>query len=254
MDYEIIVALITLIALELILGIDNIIFISILANKLPQQQQKKARRYGLILAAVIRLGLLTLVSYILKLEKDLFEVFKKGISVRDLILIAGGLFLLYKSATEIYHKMEGEEGDISKNIKVARFTQVVIQILIMDIVFSLDSIITAVGMVKQIWVMYVSVIVSVVMMLVASEPISNFVNRHPAFKMLALSFLALIGFTLMGEGFGYEIPKGYVYFSMVFAFMVDIFQMRMNRKKNRAPVNTREHYRDDEERLPKDIL
>lgn len=254
MDYEIIISLLTLIALEAVLGIDNIIFISILANKLPQHQQKKARRVGLLLAGVLRLVLLALISVILHFENDLFVVFGEGISVKDLILMAGGLFLIYKSSKEIYHKMEGEEGDKSKNLVITTFTKVVIQILIMDLVFSLDSIITAVGLVKQLWVMYVAVVASVCMMLVASEPISKFVNRHPAFKMLALSFLLLIGFTLIAEGLGREIPKGYIYFSMAFSFLVDVFQMRMNRKKTTKPVDTREHYTNAEEELPKDIL
>lgn len=254
MDYEIIVALVTLIALELILGIDNIIFISILANKLPQTKQKKARRVGLLLAAVMRIVLLTLVSVILKLEDDLFVMFGSGISVRDLILIAGGLFLLYKSATEIWHKMEGEEGDVSKKIVASTFAKVIFQILIMDIVFSIDSIITAIGMVKAVWVMYVAVIVSVGVMLFAAEPISNFVNKHPAFKMLALCFLSLIGFTLVGEGFGHEIPKGYIYFSMAFAFLVDIFQMRMGKRRKKKPVETREHFLPGEDDLPKDVF
>ncbi|MCE3259355.1 MAG: Integral rane protein TerC [Bacteroidetes bacterium] len=254
MDYEVIVSLLTLVALEAVLGIDNIIFIAILANKLPQHKQKKARRYGLLLAAILRIGLLAVISFILQLDEDLFEIFNKGFSVKELILIAGGLFLLYKSAKEVYHKMEGEEGDRSKKIKVTSFANVVFQILIMDLVFSIDSIITAVGIAKEIWVMYASVIASVALMLVASGPISRFVNRHPAFKMLALCFLLLIGFTLIGEGFGYEIPKGYVYFSMAFAFLVDVVQMRMNRKKQTPPVDTREHYSNEEENLPKDIL
>jgi predicted tellurium resistance membrane protein TerC len=254
MDYEIIIALITLIALELVLGIDNIIFISILANKLPARNQKKARRIGLLLAAVMRIGLLSLIAVILKLDDDLFTLFGSGISVRDLILIFGGLFLLYKSATEIWHKMEGEEGDVSKKMYATSFSRVIVQIMIMDIVFSIDSIITAIGIVREVWVMYVAVIVSVGVMLLAAEPVSKFVNRHPAFKMLALCFLSLIGFTLIGEGFGHAIPKGYIYFSMTFAFLVDFLQMRMGRKKKRDPVKPREHYTSEEKHLPKDII
>ncbi len=252
MDYEIIVSLLTLIALEVILGIDNVIFISILANKLPEHQQKKARRYGLLLAMVLRLGLLAIISLILKLDNDLFTLFNQGISAKDLILILGGLFLLYKSSAEIYHKMEGEQGNQSKKIKAATFAQVIFQILIMDLVFSIDSIITAIGMVKEVWIMYVAVIVTVLIMLVAAEPISNFVNKHPAFKMLALSFLLLIGFALVSEGFGIEIPKGYIYFSMAFSMMVSIFQMRMHR--NNRPVETHEHYKEGEDKLPKNVL
>ena len=252
MEYEVVVSLLTLIALEVILGIDNVIFISILANKLPENQQKKARRYGLLLAMVLRLGLLGLITIIMKLNNDLFTVFNQGISAKDLILILGGLFLLYKSSAEIYHKMEGEEGNQTKNIKAATFGQVILQILIMDMVFSIDSIITAIGMVKEVWIMYVSVIVSVLIMLVAAEPISNFVNKHPAFKMLALSFLLLIGFALVSEGFGIEIPKGYIYFSMAFSMLVSIFQMRMHR--NSKPVDIHEHYNEGEQNLPKNVL
>ena len=231
MDYQIIVSLLTLIALEVVLGIDNVIFISILAARLPEAQQKKARRLGLFLAAVLRIGLLLIISLIMKLESDLFTLFGKGFSGKELILIAGGLFLLYKSTKEIYHKMEGEHGDQTKNLKVNTFGAVLLQILIMDLVFSVDSIITAIGMVKEIWVMYVAVIVTVVIMLLAAEPISNFVNKHPSFKMLALSFLLLIGFSLLAEGWGAEIPKGYIYFSMAFSLFVDVLQLIMNRDK-----------------------
>jgi len=247
MDFEIIISLITLLALEAVLGIDNVIFISIIAARLPLEQQKKARQYGLVLAGVLRLVLLLLISFILKLDQDLFTILGNGFSGKDLVLLAGGLFLLYKSSAEIYHKMEGESGDQTKDIKVSSFRGVIIQILIMDMVFSVDSIITAIGMVKEVWVMYVAVIVTVIIMLVAAEPISNFVNKHPAFKMLALSFLLLIGFSLVTEGFGIEIPKGYIYFSMAFSFLVDIFQMKMN--KTGIPVATHEHYEEGENKL-----
>ena len=252
MDYQIMISLVTLIALEVILGIDNVIFISILAGKLPANQQKKARLYGLILAMILRLALLAVISLIMKLENDLFRVFNQGFSVKDLILVLGGLFLLYKSATEIFHKMEGEQGNQSKKFKAVTFTQVIIQILLMDLVFSVDSIITAIGMVKEVWIMYVAIVVTVLIMLIAAEPISNFVNKHPAFKMLALSFLLLIGFSLISEGFGVEIPKGYIYFSMAFSMLVSIFQVRVN--KNSKPVVTHEHYKEGEDKLPKNVL
>ena len=252
MDYQILISLLTLIALEVILGIDNVIFISILANKVPEHQQKKARFYGLILAMVLRLGLLAMIAWIMKLDDDLFTLFNQGISAKDLILILGGLFLLYKSSAEIYHKMEGEQGNQTKKIKAATFAQVIVQILIMDLVFSVDSIITAIGMVKEVWIMYVAIIVTVLIMLVAAGPISDFVNKHPAFKMLALSFLLLIGFALVSEGFGIEIPKGYIYFSMAFSLLVSFFQMRMNRSNK--PVVTHEHYKEGEDKLPKNVL
>jgi predicted tellurium resistance membrane protein TerC len=250
---ELIIALITLIVLEVVLGIDNIIFISIVTGRLPPEQQKKGRRIGLLLAMVMRLLLLTVVSWVLKLEGKLFTVFEVDISGKDMILIVGGLFLLYKSASEIYHKMEGETGDATRNIKVTGFSSAIGQILVLDLVFSIDSIITAVGMVKELWVMYTAVVVSVGIMLFAAEPVSNFVNRHPAFKMLALSFLLLIGFALVGEGLDMHIPKGYIYFSMAFAFLVDLFQMRMNRDRRKA-VETREHYdKEEAERVKKGV-
>jgi predicted tellurium resistance membrane protein TerC len=257
MNYEVIISLLTLIGLEVVLGIDNVIFISIIANKLPAHQQKKARRTGMLLAAVLRLLLLAMISVILQMKNDLFVVFGEGISAKDLILIAGGLFLLYKSSKEIFHKMEGEDGDVSKDIRASSYLQVIIQILIMDLVFSIDSIVTAIGIVREVWVMYVAVVVSVFIMMLAAEPISKFVNKHPAFKILALSFLLVIGFALVSEGFGVEIPKGYIYFSMAFAFLVDVLQMRSSRKKRKpgtTPVDTREHYTQEEEGLPKDIL
>ena len=249
---EQIIALLTLVLLEIVLGLDNIIFISIVAARLPIHQQRKARRLGLILAMFMRLALLTIISLILKLQGDLFSIFSIGISGKDLILIAGGIFLLYKSSAEIHHKMEGEEGDTSNKIRVNTFAGVIGQILILDLVFSIDSIITAVGLVDQLWIMYVAVVVSVGVMLFASEPISKFVNKHPAFKMLALSFLLLIGVSLIAEGLEFHIPKGYIYFSMAFALLVNVFQMKMNRKKEQ-PVHTHEHYIADESKA-KDAL
>jgi predicted tellurium resistance membrane protein TerC len=251
---ESIIALVTLILLEVVLGLDNVIFISILSSRLPESQQKRARRVGLILAMFIRLGLLAIISVILKLTNDFFHIpwftketdYQMGISGKDLILILGGLFLLYKSATEMYHKMEGEEGDTSKSFKAVSFNTVVLQILLLDIVFSVDSIITAVGMVNELWVMYTAVIITVGIMLFAAEPISRFVNKHPVFKMLALSFLLLIGLSLIAEGFDVHIPKGYIYFSMAFALFVDVVQLRMHKSK-KPPVQTREHYLPNED-------
>lgn len=249
---ESIIALVTLILLEVVLGLDNVIFISILSSRLPENQQKKARRVGLILAMFIRLALLAIIAWILRLTNDLFSIpwftgpdYRMGISGKDIILILGGVFLLYKSATEMYHKMEGEEGDKSKKLKAVSFNSVIVQILLLDIVFSVDSIITAVGMVEELWVMYTAVIITVGIMLFAAEPISKFVNRHPVFKMLALSFLLLIGVSLIAEGFEVHIPKGYIYFSMAFALFVDIIQLRLNKNKS-TPVKTHEHYVDED--------
>lgn len=240
---ENIVALLTLIVLEIVLGIDNIIFISIVTGKLPIHQQKKARRLGLALAMLIRLLLLTIISFILKLQGNLFTVFSNEISGKDLILILGGLFLLYKSASEIHHKVEGGDDITNAAVKATTFSAAISQILLLDIVFSIDSIITAVGMVKELWIMYLAVIISVGIMLFAAEPVSNFVNKYPSFKILALSFLLLIGVSLIGEGLDFHIPKGYIYFSIAFALLVDFFQLRADRSKtntslkNKAPDN-----------------
>lgn len=253
MEYELIVSLVTLVALELILGIDNVIFISILAAKLPKSQQKRARRIGLLLAGVLRLGLLAIINLIMKLDQPLFVVFGNGITGKELILLAGGLFLIYKSSKEIYHKTEGESGDVSENMKAGAFGQVILQILIMDLVFSIDSIITAIGMVREIWVMYVAVVLTVILMMFASEPISHFVNKHPAFKMLALAFLLLIGFSLVAEGWELEIPKAYIYFAMAFSLLVNFLQMRLDTKPKK-PAKLHEHYKAGEEDLPKDVI
>lgn len=244
MDYQILISLLTLIALEVVLGIDNIIFISILSGKLPEDQQKKARTWGILLAMVLRLGLLAAISVIMKLDKELFSLLSVGISGKDLILILGGLFLMYKSTKEIYHKMEGEHEDQEHKISKTTFANIIGQILLLDLVFSVDSIITAVGLANEIWVMYTAVVVSVIVMLIAAAPISNFVNKHPAFKILALSFLLLIGFTLLIEGFNVHVPKGYVYFAMAFALLVDIIQMKVAGKKSH-PVKLNEHYAED---------
>ena len=244
MDYQVIISLLTLIALEVVLGIDNIIFISILAGKLPPDQQRKARTWGILLAMLLRLVLLAAISVIIKLNNELFPLFGISISGKDLILILGGLFLIYKSTKEIYHKMEGEPDDKEQKVGKATFINIIGQILLLDLVFSVDSIITAIGLANEIWVMYTAVIVTVIIMLIAAGPISHFVNKHPAFKVLALSFLLLIGFTLLIEGFDVHVPKGYVYFAMAFAFLVDIIQMKVAGKKSH-PVKLNEHYTED---------
>lgn len=235
MVFEVIASLLTLVALEIVLGIDNIVFLSILSGKLPEHQQKKARTYGLVLAMFLRLGLLSLISVIMQLRTELFRVFGHGFSGKDLILLLGGIFLLYKSTTEIYHKTEGNDRPENEKSSGVTFTGILIQILIMDMVFSLDSIITAVGMARQLWVMFAAVIISVGIMLVAAEPIARFINAHPAFRILALAFLLLIGFSLISESFGFGIPKGYIYFAMAFSLLVDVLQMRNSGKtKDRA--------------------
>jgi predicted tellurium resistance membrane protein TerC len=222
-----IIPLISLISLEVILGIDNVIFISILSDKLPDSQRNKLRYWGLGLAMVMRLILLTLISWILKLDQNLFTLFDINFSGKGLILIAGGLFLIYKSTVEIYHKTElaNQTGE-PKVSKTSSFKRLLLEIILLDLVFSVDSIITAIGMAQELWVMYTSVIVAVVIMIFASQPISFFIKKHPSFKILALSFLMMIGLSLIAEGFHLEIPKGYIYFSMAFAFIVDIIQMK----------------------------
>ena len=223
---EAIIPLLSLIALEVILGIDNIIFISILADKLPGQQQKKLRLWGLTLAMLMRLLLLAFISWILKLDQPLFTFNETVFTGKSLILVAGGLFLLYKSTKEIYHKTEMTDKPVVKAPSNAGFGQLLGEVILLDLVFSVDSIITAVGMVQELWVMYAAVIITVGIMLVASGPISSFISRHPSFKILALCFLLMIGVALLADGLGFHIPKGYIYFSMAFAFLVDVIQMR----------------------------
>jgi predicted tellurium resistance membrane protein TerC len=223
---EAIIPLLSLIALEVILGIDNIIFISILADKLPESQRNKLRFWGIGLAMAMRLILLAFIAWILKLDQTLFTLFDTDFSGKGLILILGGLFLIYKSTKEIYHKTEIANNDIPHVPSNSSFKKLLSEVIILDLVFSIDSIITAVGMVQEIWVMYTAVIVTVIIMLFASKPISEFIRKHPSFKILALCFLLMIGVSLLAEGFQFKIPKGYIYFSMAFAFLVDVIQMK----------------------------
>jgi predicted tellurium resistance membrane protein TerC len=220
------IPLLSLIALEVILGIDNIIFISILADKLPESQRNKLRFWGIGLAMVMRLALLAFISWILKLDKTLFSLFEIDFTGKGLILILGGLFLIYKSTKEIYHKTEIANSHEAERPKKGNFSKLLGEVILLDLVFSVDSIITAVGMVDELWVMYTAVIVTVIIMLFASKPISEFISKHPSFKILALCFLMMIGVSLIAEGFHFEIPKGYIYFSMAFAFLVDVIQMK----------------------------
>ena len=228
---DVIVPLLSLIALEVILGIDNIIFISILADKLPEENRKKLRFWGLGLAMLIRLGLLAIVSWILKLDQTLFTIADIDISGKGIILLLGGLFLITKSTKEIHHNTEEISTEPKKSLPKS-FGKLLSEVIILDIVFSIDSIITAVGMVKELWIMYVAVIVTVLIMLAASKPISDFIHKHPSFKILALCFLMMIGVALIAEALHFEIPKGYIYFSMAFAFLVDIIQMKSIKSKN----------------------
>jgi|TARA_B110000438_G_scaffold24035_1_gene22169 predicted tellurium resistance membrane protein TerC len=227
---EILIALLTLTALEIVLGIDNIIFISILASRLPVDEQKFARTVGLGVAMLMRLLLLFSISLIMRLTAPLLIIFSNEISGRDLILIIGGIFLLVKSTLEIYHNVEGDKQHQVGKIK-ASFTGVILQIMVMDLIFSLDSVITAIGLVDQIWIMVVAVVIAVVFMMIFVNAISHFIEEHPSIKILALSFLLLVGLALIGDGLDMHIPKGYIYFSMLFSTYVQLLNIRMKKKK-----------------------
>jgi len=232
-------ALATLTFLEIILGVDNVIFISILSSKLPQRDQSRARRAGLAAAMLMRIALLLSIVWIIRLTAPLFTVFDRPISGRDLILIAGGLFLLAKATIEIHDRLEGEEGHGSTRVAPS-FSAVIIQIMLLDIVFSLDSVITAVGMADDLSVMIAAVVLAVGVMMVSADPISAFVNRHPTVKVLALSFLLLIGVSLVGDGLGMHVPKGYIYFAMGFSVFVEMINLRVRRTA--APVKLHQAY------------
>ncbi len=236
------IALVTLTSLEIVLGIDNIVFISILAGKLPPAQQASARFWGLAAAMVSRIALLFSISVVIRLEDDLFALFSHGISGRDLILASGGLFLLAKATYEIHDKLEGEEGHASER-QALTFGSVIAQIMVLDLVFSLDSVITAIGMVDQILIMVFAVLIAVGFMMAFAGRVSGFVERHPTVKMLALSFLLLIGVSLIAEAFEHHIPKGYIYFAMGFSVFVETLNLRA--RATARPVHLRQRYADD---------
>lgn len=235
------IALVTLTALEIVLGVDNIIFISILVGRLPAHQRQLARRIGLAFAALTRIALLLTLAWMMRLTEPLFSVFGKEISGRDLILIGGGLFLLWKSVHEIHNALEGEAVDPeakASRVRAATFGSVIIQIAIIDIVFSLDSVITAVGMVEQVPIMVIAILIAVAVMIFAAGPIGDFVDRHPTIKMLALAFLILVGVALIGEGWDLHIPKGYIYFAMAFSVAVELLNLRL-RARRAEPLHLR---------------
>lgn len=234
-DFNIWSSLITLTILEIVLGIDNLVFISILADKLPAHQQAKGRHIGLSLALITRVLLLCFIFALTKLTTPLFTILGHGFSGKDLIMLVGGLFLIAKATHEIHEKLEGDEEHTTKKA-AAKLGSVIIQIVLIDIVFSLDSVITAVGLANQIAVMIVAVVLAMIVMLIASGKISAFINRHPSIKMLALSFLLLIGVVLVAEGFHQEVPKGYIYFAMAFSVLVEVLNIRVSRKKHAKPV------------------
>ena len=231
-------ALLTLTVLEIVLGIDNIVFISILSDRLPVEQRARARTVGLLLAMLMRIALLFSIGWMMGLTAPLFELFGHHFSGRDLILIAGGLFLIYKSTTELHDKLEGEEHHQDATKGHATFGSVIAQIVALDIVFSLDSVITAIGMTDHIEIAVIAVVIAVGIMLVAAGPLSEFVNRHPTVKVLALSFLLLIGMSLVADGFGQHIPKGYIYFAMAFSVFIELLNMRLRAKSE--PVHLRQ--------------
>ena len=239
LDPHVWAAFVTLAALEIVLGIDNIIFITILANRLPEAQRDKARRLGLLLAMGTRILLLLSLAWVMRLTEPMIEVLGHAISGRDLILFFGGLFLIAKSTMEIHSSLEGpEEHTVADAAKIG-FAAVIVQIGVLDIIFSLDSVITAVGLVDQVPVMITAIVAAVLVMMWASGPVGAFVERHPTIKMLALSFLILIGVALVGEGAGFHIPKGYIYFSMAFSLIVEMLNMRMRRTRAKVPVKLR---------------
>jgi predicted tellurium resistance membrane protein TerC len=227
-------ALVALLALEIVLGVDNVVFISILANKLPEEEQDKARRTGILAAGGMRVLLLLAIGWIITLEEELFEAFGKGFSGKDLILLAGGLFLIWKATKEIHHKLEGEDEHAETRV-APTFAAVIGQVMLLDLVFSIDSVITAVGMTDIVPVMVIAILTAVVIMLFASGGIYRFVNQHPSVKVLALAFLLLIGMTLIAEGFGEKIPKGYVYAAMTFSVFVEVLNIGV-RRKTKEPV------------------
>ena len=244
-DPNVWIAFLTLSLLELVLGIDNVIFVSILSGKLPERDQPRARFIGLSLALVMRVVLLFSLTWVMGLVEPLFTIFGQHVSGRDLILLVGGLFLIFKSTHEIHGSLEGSEGEASRRV-YAGFAGVIVQIMLLDIVFSLDSVITAVGMVDNVWIMIAAVVVSIVAMMIFAGSIGAFVQRHPTIKMLALSFLLMIGATLIAEGLEFHIPKGYIYFAMAFSVFVEMLNIRL--RKRSKPVQLHNQFSDDDER------
>ena len=232
---EALISLFTLTILEIVLGIDNIIFISILAAKVPANDQRKARNYGLMLGMVVRIVLLFGLNFIQQQDKPLFTIFNNGISGKDLLLIAGGLFLMYQSVHEIHEKMKGVQEEIKDRTSAKGWSEIILQLILINVVFSLDSVITAVGMAKDLWVMIAAVVISMFIMLLASKPISDFVNNNPSIKILALSFLVMIGMSLFAEGFHQHMNKGYIYFAMAFSFGIELINLRIDKKSAKRP-------------------
>ncbi len=252
-DPKIWTALVTLTTLEIVLGIDNIVFISILSNKLPEGQRDRARLVGLGAAMIMRIALLFAIGWVIGLTAPLFEVFGQDVSGRDVILLLGGLFLIYKATTELHHKLEGDEVG-HKEVVATSFAAVIAQIMVLDMVFSLDSVITAVGMADDIAVMVAAVVIAVGVMMIAAKPLSEFVQAHPTVKVLALAFLLLIGMSLVAEGLHHHIPKGYIYSAMAFSVLVEVINLRVKAKGEREVIALRDRYSMEERRQAVEAL
>ncbi len=240
------VALATLTALEIVLGVDNIIFLSVIAARLPEERRAHARRLGLLLAMGLRVLLLLSITWIMGLNKNLFVLMGDPVTIRDMILIVGGLFLLAKSTTEVHAQLEGPDTD-EAGFVAKTYTTVLIQIAVVDLIFSVDSVITAVGLVQHVEIMITAVVISIGVMMFAAGPVGTFVDRHPTIKMLALSFLMLIGLALMADGMGFHIPKGYIYFAMAFSLTVEMLNLKVRSKRRTEPVQLKRHYSDTED-------
>lgn len=237
------VSFLSLTLMEIVLGVDNIIFISILTSRLPEHQQDKARRIGLILALLMRVALLFMIGWLIGLSDTLMTIGEFDLSIRDLIMMFGGLFLLYKSTHEIHGKLEGAE-ESEKSVKTMTMNHAILQIVLLDIVFSFDSILTAFGLVKDIEIMIAAVVISMIIMLMAAKSISDFINKHPTVKMLALSFLLMIGVLLIVDGFHYHVPKGYVYFAIFFSLTVEMLNIKASGKRKKDPVHLKQKYKE----------
>lgn len=227
---EVWISLLTLTALEIVLGVDNLVFLSVVSNRLPEDQRPIARKVGLILACLMRIGLLFSIAWLTRLEKPLFTLFEFEASIRDLVLIGGGMFLIAKGTSEIHHTVEGEEASVSVGVK-AGMAMVIAQIALLDLVFSLDSVITAVGLVEHVWIMVVAIVIAILLMIFAADPLANFIDRHPTIKMLALSFLLLVGAVLVADGFHFHVPRGYIYFAIAFSVFVESLNFVMWKRR-----------------------
>lgn len=237
LNAEIWVSLLTLTALEIVLGVDNLVFLSVVSNKLPEEQRPLARRIGLILACLMRIALLFSIAWLTRLESPLFTVFDFDVSIRDMVLVGGGMFLIAKGTSEIHQTVEGREGGVKAGV-TAGMAMIIAQIVVLDLVFSLDSVITAVGLVEEVWVMVVAIIIAILLMIFAADPLSNFIDNHPTIKMLALSFLLLVGSVLVADGLHFHVPRGYIYFAIAFSVFVEALNHVMWKRREKGNDQT----------------